>query len=48
MMAEAGTPDYLLSYLMGHSDSSVTKKYYIGISNSSINESKKFTSLAFD
>lgn len=32
-MAEVGTPDYLLAKLMGHSSASVTKKYYIGITD---------------
>lgn len=32
-MAEAGVSDYVLCSLMGHSDISVTKKYYIGITD---------------
>lgn len=31
MMAEAGMPQHSLAYLMGHSDSKVTEKYYIKV-----------------
>lgn len=36
-MAEQGMPDHVLANIMGHADISVTKKYYIGISDQMIN-----------
>lgn len=46
--AEAGVPDYVLAKLMGHSDISITKKYYISVTDRMITDAKNLLEDVFN